>query len=114
MRAGEFEEGARTLRAKIDVTSPVLVLRDPLLYRIVKASHHSAPAIAGASTRCTTSRTRCRTRSRASRTRSARSEFVDHRPLYDWAVEHCSTPSRPRQTEFGRLNLTYTMMSKRC
>ena len=112
MRAGEFEEGARTLRAKINMASPVLVMRDPLLYRIVKASHHRtgdrwciypmydfahplSDAIEGV------------THSLCS------SEFVDHRPLYDWAVEHCSTPSRPRQIEFGRLNLTYTMMSKR-
>ncbi len=112
MRAGDFEPGARTLRAKIDMASPILVLRDPVLYRIVKASHHRtgdrwciypmydfahplSDAIEGV------------THSLCS------SEFVDHRPLYDWAVEHCSTPSRPRQTEFGRLNLTYTVMSKR-
>ncbi len=112
MRAGEFEPGARTLRAKIDMASPVLVLRDPLLYRIVKTSHHRtgdrwcvypmydfahplSDAIEGV------------THSLCS------SEFVDHRPLYDWTVENCSMPSRPRQTEFGRLNLTYTVMSKR-
>ncbi|MBS1105113.1 MAG: glnS [Deltaproteobacteria bacterium] len=112
MRAGEFEPGARTLRAKIDMASPVLVLRDPVLYRIVKASHHRtgdrwcvypmydfahplSDAIEGV------------THSLCS------SEFVDHRPLYDWTVENCSVPSRPRQTEFGRLNLTYTVMSKR-
>jgi glutaminyl-tRNA synthetase len=112
MRAGDFEPGARTLRAKIDMASPVLVLRDPLLYRIVKASHHRtgdawciypmydfahplSDAIEGV------------THSLCS------SEFVDHRPLYDWAIANCSVPSRPRQIEFGRLDLTYTVMSKR-
>jgi glutaminyl-tRNA synthetase len=112
MKAGEFEPGARVLRAKIDMASSVLPMRDPVLYRIVKASHHRtgdrwhiypmydfahplSDAIEGI------------THSLCS------AEFTDHRPLYDWFVEHCSVPSQPRQTEFGRLNLSYTVMSKR-
>jgi glutaminyl-tRNA synthetase len=112
MRAGEFAPGARVLRARIDMASPVLPLRDPVLYRIVKASHHRtgtrwviypmydfahplSDAIEGIThSLCTL-------------------EFTDHRPLYDWVVGNCSVPSRPEQTEFARLNLSHTVMSKR-
>ena len=71
------------------------------------------PATSGASIRCTTSRTASRTRSRASPTRICTLEFEDHRPLYDWLIENLPVPSRPHQYEFARLNLTYTVLSKR-
>jgi len=112
MKAGEFEPGARVLRARIDMASSVLPMRDPVLYRIVKASHHRtgdrwciypmydfahplSDAIEGV------------THSLCSL------EFTDHRPLYDWCIANCSVPYRPEQTEFGRVGLTYTVMSKR-
>jgi glutaminyl-tRNA synthetase len=112
MRAGEFEPGVRVLRARIDMASPVLPMRDPILYRILREPHHRtgdtwaiyplydfahglSDAIEGI------------THSLCSM------EFVDHRPLYDWLVEEAEAPSRPRQIEFARLNLTYTVMSKR-
>ncbi|HBC91955.1 MAG TPA: glutamine--tRNA ligase [Pelotomaculum sp.] len=112
MRAGEFEEGSRVLRAKIDMAAANVVMRDPALYRIKKAHHHRTgdawciypmydfahgyeDAIEGIThSICTL-------------------EFEDHRPLYDWFIENVSVPSRPRQFEFARLNLTYTVMSKR-
>jgi len=112
MRAGEFADGAYTLRAKIDMASPNINLRDPALYRIRRATHHRtgddwciypmydyAHALSDAIEGITHS--------------LCTLEFEDHRPLYDWCVEHCSVPSRPRQIEFARLNLTYTVMSKR-
>ena len=112
MRAGEFGEGARVLRARIDMASGNINLRDPVLYRIVHARHprtgdawHIYPtydfahgqsdAIEGVThSICTL-------------------EFEDHRPLYDWLVDNLPTPSRPRQYEFSRLNLTHTVLSKR-
>jgi glutaminyl-tRNA synthetase len=112
MRAGEFEEGTRTLRAKIDMTSPTIVLRDPVLYRIQRAHHHRtgddwciypmydfahplSDAIEGIThSLCTL-------------------EFADNRKFYDWLLHHVDAPSQPRQTEFARLNLTYTVLSKR-
>jgi glutaminyl-tRNA synthetase len=112
MRAGEFANGARVLRAKIDMASPNINLRDPVLYRIVHATHPrtgdawsiyptydfahgQSDAIEGVThSICTL-------------------EFEIHRPLYDWLIEHLPVPSRPRQYEFARLNLTYTILSKR-
>ncbi|HEY4226896.1 MAG TPA: glutamine--tRNA ligase/YqeY domain fusion protein [Candidatus Limnocylindrales bacterium] len=112
MRAGEFENGARVLRAKIDMASPNINLRDPVLYRILHASHPrtgdawciyptydmahgQSDAIEGVThSLCTL-------------------EFESHRPLYDWMVERLPVPSVPHQYEFARLSLTYTVLSKR-
>ncbi|MEO8378685.1 MAG: glutamine--tRNA ligase/YqeY domain fusion protein [Acidobacteriota bacterium] len=112
MRAGEFPDGAHVLRARIDMASPNINLRDPVLYRIRHEEHHRtgnewciypmydyahppSDAIEHVThSLCTL-------------------EFEDHRPLYDWLVETLPVPSRPRQYEFARLNLNYTVMSKR-
>ena len=112
MRAGEFPDGARVLRAKIDMASGNINLRDPVLYRILHAAHPrtgdtwriyptydfahgQSDAIEGVThSLCTL-------------------EFEDHRPLYDWLIEHLPVPSRPRQYEFARLNLSHTILSKR-
>ena len=112
MRAGEYDEGACILRSKIDMASPNMNLRDPALYRIRKQAHHQTgdawciypsydfahgqeDAIEGIThSICTL-------------------EFADHRPLYNWFIEHLPVPSQPRQYEFGRLNLNYTVTSKR-
>ncbi len=112
MRKGEFPDGARVLRAKIDMASGNINLRDPVLYRILHASHPrtgdawcvyptydfahgQSDAIEGIThSICTL-------------------EFEDHRPLYDWFIENLPVPSRPRQYEFARLNLSYTVLSKR-
>jgi glutaminyl-tRNA synthetase len=112
MRKGEFKDGARVLRARIDMASGNINLRDPVLYRILHASHPrtgdawciyptydfahgQSDAIEGIThSICTL-------------------EFEDHRPLYDWLIENLPVPSRPRQYEFARLNLTYTVLSKR-
>ena len=112
MRKGEFPDGARVLRAKIDMASGNINLRDPVLYRILHAdhprtgdawciyptydyAHGQSDAIEGIThSICTL-------------------EFEDHRPLYDWFLENLPVPSRPRQYEFARLNLTYTVLSKR-
>jgi glutaminyl-tRNA synthetase len=112
MRAGEFENGARVLRAKIDMSSGNINLRDPVLYRILHAAHPrtgttwkiypsydfahgQSDAIEGVThSLCTL-------------------EFEDHRPLYDWLIANLSVPSTPHQYEFARLNLTYTVLSKR-
>ncbi len=112
MRAGELPDGAHVLRAKIDMASPNINMRDPVLYRIKHEDHHRtgnkwciypmydyahplSDAIEGIThSICTL-------------------EFEDHRPLYDWLIENCPVPSRPRQYEFARLNLNYTVMSKR-
>ncbi len=111
MRAGEFQDGARTLRAKIDMTAPNLNLRDPVLYRILHADHHR------------TGKAWClypmydwahgQSDSLEGITHSICTlEFEDHRPLYDWCLEALEI-YHPRQIEFARLNLTYTVMSKR-
>jgi glutaminyl-tRNA synthetase len=112
MRAGEFANGARVLRAKIDMASGNINLRDPVLYRILHAhhprtgtqwsiypsydfAHGQSDAIEGIThSLCTL-------------------EFEDHRPLYEWFLDHLPVPSRPRQYEFARLNLAYTVLSKR-
>ncbi|HEY3383648.1 MAG TPA: glutamine--tRNA ligase/YqeY domain fusion protein [Vicinamibacterales bacterium] len=112
MRKGEFEDGAKVLRARIDMSSPNFNLRDPVIYRIRHAAHHRTGdawciypmydythAISDAIEQITHS--------------LCTLEFEDHRPLYDWTVENLPVPSRPRQIEFARLNLTYTVMSKR-
>ena len=112
MKAGEYAEGAKVLRAKIDMASPNMNMRDPILYRIRKVPHHQTgdswviyptydfahgqeDAIEGIThSICTL-------------------EFEDHRPLYDWFIEHLPVPARPRQYEFGRLNPSFTVTSKR-
>ena len=112
MRAGEFPDGALVLRAKIDMASPNINLRDPVLYRIRRAHHHRtgdawciypmydfAHPPSDALEHITHS--------------LCTLEFEDHRPLYDWLIENLPVPSQPRQIEFARLNLTYTVMSKR-
>jgi glutaminyl-tRNA synthetase len=115
MRAGEFAPGARTLRAKIDMASAVLPNRDPILYRILEASHHRqgdewciyplydfAHCLEDAIERVTHS--------------LCTLEFVDHRPLYDWILDNVDAAdpdSRPEQTEFARFDLTHTVVSKR-
>jgi glutaminyl-tRNA synthetase len=112
MRAGEFPDGTHVLRARIDMASPNLNMRDPALYRIRHASHHRtgdtwciypmydyAHPISDALESITHS--------------LCTLEFEDHRPLYDWLVEHLFERDRPRQIEFARLNLNYTVMSKR-
>ncbi|NLB18782.1 MAG: glutamine--tRNA ligase/YqeY domain fusion protein, partial [Syntrophomonadaceae bacterium] len=112
MRAGEFADGARVLRGRIDMASPNLNMRDPVLYRILRETHHRtgdewcvypmydfahplSDYLEGIThSLCTL-------------------EFEDHRPLYDWILENLALENRPRQIEFARLNLTYTVMSKR-
>lgn len=112
MRAGDFADGAAVLRAKIDMAAPNMNLRDPVLYRVLRETHHNtgdawsiypmydfAHSLEDAKEEITHS--------------LCTLEFEDHRPLYDWVVEHCPVPSKPRQIEFSRLNFTYTVMSKR-
>jgi len=112
MRAGEFEDGQHVLRAKIDMASPNINLRDPVMYRIRQMAHHrtgdkwciypmydyahgQSDAIEGITHSICTM------------------EYEDHRALYDWYLDNIDVPSRPRQIEFARLNLSYTVMSKR-
>jgi glutaminyl-tRNA synthetase len=112
MRAGEFKEGDCVLRAKIDMASPNLNLRDPVIYRILHTGHHNtghawciypmydfAHPLEDALEHITHS--------------LCTLEFENHRPLYDWVIDNCPVPSKPRQIEFARLNLSYTIMSKR-
>ena len=112
MKNGEFPDGAKTLRAKIDMASPNMNLRDPAIYRIVHVSHHRqgnkwciyplydfAHPIQDALEGITHS--------------LCSIEFENHRPLYDWVVEHIGFNPRPHQYEFARLNVTHTVMSKR-
>ena len=112
MRAGEFPNGARVLRAKIDMASGNINLRDPVLYRILHASHPRT----GTAWTIYPSYDFAHGQSDAIEhvTHSLCTlEFEDHRPLYDWFLEHLPVPSRPRQYEFARLNLTHTVLSKR-
>jgi len=112
MRAGEFPNGARVLRAKIDMASGNINLRDPVLYRILHASHPRT----GTAWSIYPSYDFAHGQSDAIEhiTHSLCTlEFEDHRPLYDWFLEHLPVPSRPRQYEFARLNLTHTVLSKR-
>ena len=112
MRNGEFEEGSRVLRAKIDMASPNVNMRDPVIYRILKVDHHRTgdkwclyPMYDY--THCISDAIEGITHSLCTL------EFEDHRPLYDWVLDILATPCHPRQIEFARLNLTYTIMSKR-
>ena len=112
MRAGEFEEGKRVLRAKIDMASPNIHMRDPLLYRIRKVEHHRTgnnwciyPLYDF--THCLSDMIEGITHSLCTL------EFEVHRPLYDWFLDTLKTPCHPQQIEFARLNLSYTVMSKR-
>ncbi len=112
MRAGEFPDGARVLRAKIDMASANVVMRDPTLYRIRRAHHHRTgdawliyPMY---------DYTHCLSDMLEGITHSICTlEFENNRELYDWVLDTLSTPCHPRQYEFARLNLTYTVMSKR-
>jgi glutaminyl-tRNA synthetase len=112
MKNGEFEEGTHVLRAKIDMASPNLNMRDPVIYRILKARHHRTGAAWQIYpmydyTHCLSDMLEGITHSLCTL------EFEDHRPLYDWVLDTLDTPCHPRQIEFARLNLTYTVMSKR-
>jgi glutaminyl-tRNA synthetase len=112
MRAGEFPNGARVLRAKIDMASGNINLRDPVLYRILHASHPRT----GTTWCIYPSYDFAHGQSDAIEhiTHSLCTlEFEDHRPLYDWFLENLPVPSRPHQYEFARLNLTHTVLSKR-
>ena len=112
MRAGEFPNGARVLRAKIDMAAGNINLRDPTLYRILHAEHPRT----GTQWRIYPTYDFAHGQSDAieSVTHSLCTlEFEDHRPLYDWFLGHLPVPSRPRQYEFARLNITYTVLSKR-
>jgi len=112
MRAGEFDEGTHVLRAKIDMSSPNINLRDPAIFRVKRVPHHRtgdrwciypmydfAHALSDAIEGITHS--------------ICTLEFEDHRPLYDWVLDNLPVPSHPQQIEFARLNLSYTVLSKR-
>jgi glutaminyl-tRNA synthetase len=111
MRAGEFPDGARTLRAKIDMGAPNINMRDPVIYRIIHAAHHRT-----GDKWCIYPMydfTHCLSDSIEGITHSLCSiEFEDHRPLYDWFLDQLDV-HHPQQIEFARLNMTYTVMSKR-
>ena len=112
MRKGEFPDGARVLRAKIDMASGNINMRDPVMYRILHASH----PMTGDKWCVYPSYDYAHGQSDALEHIShsiCTLEFEDHRPLYDWFVENLPVPSRPRQYEFARLNITYTVLSKR-
>jgi glutaminyl-tRNA synthetase len=112
MKAGEFPDGAKTLRAKIDMASPNINLRDPVIYRIKRAHH-----IRTGDQWCIYPMydyTHCISDALENITHSLCTlEFEDHRPLYDWVLDQLPVPSHPRQIEFSRLELHYTITSKR-
>lgn len=112
MKNGDFAEGSHVLRAKIDMASPNLNMRDPVIYRIMKVPHHRT-----GETWCIYPMydyTHCLSDAIEQITHSLCTlEFEDHRPLYDWVLDTLRTDCHPRQIEFARLNLTYTVMSKR-
>ena len=112
MKVGEFEEGTHVLRAKIDMTSPNLNMRDPVLYRILNAEHHRT-----GDKWCIYPMydfSHCLSDSIEGITHSICTlEFEDHRPLYDWVLDELDVDCRPQQIEFARLNLSHTVMSKR-
>jgi glutaminyl-tRNA synthetase len=112
MRAGEFPEGARTLRAKIDMASPNMNLRDPVLYRILHADHHRTGAAWRIYPTYDYAHPLCDALEHITHS-ICTLEFENHRPLYDWVRDNCSTPAKPEQIEFARLNITYTVLSKR-
>ncbi len=112
MRAGEFADGTHILRAKIDMHSPNINMRDPALYRIKRARHHrtgnSWPIYPMYDfTHCLSDALEGITHSLCTL------EFEDHRPLYDWVIDNCDVPCHPQQIEFARLELNYTITSKR-
>jgi glutaminyl-tRNA synthetase len=112
MRAGEFPNGARVLRAKIDLAAGNMIMRDPVLYRILHAAHPKT----GTAWKIYPTYDFAHGQSDAIEhvTHSICTlEFEDHRALYDWFIENLPVPARPRQYEFARLNLTYTVLSKR-
>ncbi|MCY3794080.1 MAG: glutamate--tRNA ligase family protein, partial [Gammaproteobacteria bacterium] len=112
MRAGEFADGAHVLRARIDMTSPNLNMRDPVLYRIRHAAHHNVGEAWVIYP--TYDFTHCICDALENITHSLCTlEFEDHRPLYDWVLDNLSLNARPRQIEFSRLGLEHTLMSKR-
>ena len=112
MKQGEFDEGEKVLRAKIDMASPNINMRDPILYRIRKIEHHQT-----GNEWCIYPMydyTHCLSDAIEGITHSLCTlEFEDHRPLYDWVLDQLQTPSHPQQIEFARLNLNYTITSKR-
>jgi glutaminyl-tRNA synthetase len=112
MRNGEFEDGSRVLRARIDMAHPNLIMRDPTLYRIRKTSHHRT-----GNSWCIYPMydfTHCLSDSIEGITHSLCTlEFENNRPLYDWVLDNVDAPCHPRQIEFARLNLSYTVLSKR-
>ncbi|MFP7756082.1 glutamine--tRNA ligase/YqeY domain fusion protein [Thermodesulfobacteriota bacterium B35] len=112
MKNGEFDEGSRVLRARIDMASPNILMRDPVLYRIMKASHHRTgdkwciyPMYDF--THCLSDMLEGITHSLCTL------EFENNRALYDWVLDTLQTPCHPQQIEFARLNINYTVMSKR-
>jgi glutaminyl-tRNA synthetase len=112
MRAGEFDDGAHVLRAKIDMAHPNILMRDPTLYRIRKAHHHRTGDVwciypMYDFTHCLSDALECITHSICTL------EFENNRALYDWVLDQLDTPCRPHQYEFARLNLSYTVLSKR-
>ena len=112
MRAGDFKDGECVLRARIDLASPNMNMRDPVLYRIMHATHHHT-----GDEWCIYPMYDCAHPLEDALEHVTHSlctlEFEDHRPLYDWFIANCPVPATPRQIEFSRLNLTYTVMSKR-